>query len=110
VDDITAKENGRLISLTHSKYCCYLVPHLEDLSLTTVKHNVDLHRENSCLIEGQPYAFAVFPQSSKTEGRCERDYLFFSNPIRNAASANEARRLPLPASIASLTAYSLTNT
>jgi hypothetical protein len=52
----------------------------------------------------------MFSQSSKTKGKSERDYLFFSNPIRNAASANEARRLPLPASLGSLTAYSLTNT
>lgn len=33
--------------------------------------------------------------------------LFFSNPIRNAASANAARRLPWPASFP-VTAYSLT--
>ena len=38
------------------------------------------------------------------------DHLFFSTPMRNAASASEARRLPLPASFGSVTAYSLTNT
>ena len=36
-----------------------------------------------------------------------RDHLFFSSPVRKAASANEARRLPLPASPLQ-TAYSLT--
>jgi len=33
--------------------------------------------------------------------------LFFSRPMRNAASAREARRLPVPASFP-VTAYSLT--
>lgn len=33
--------------------------------------------------------------------------LFFSNPIRNPASANAARKLPVPASFP-VTAYSLT--
>ena len=36
-----------------------------------------------------------------------RYHLFFSRPVRKAASANEARRLPLPASLLQ-TAYSLT--
>jgi hypothetical protein len=35
------------------------------------------------------------------------EHLFFSSPVRKAASANEARRLPLPASLLH-TAYSLT--
>ena len=34
-------------------------------------------------------------------------HLFFSSPVRKAASANEARRVPLPASVFQ-TAYSLT--
>jgi hypothetical protein len=50
--------------------------------------------------------------SPKKKGGDQRkeDHLFFSNPVRKAASASEARRLPLPASLLSLTEYSLTNT
>ena len=54
------------------------------------------------------HAFTDMKSMNRYKHRNEREYLFFSNPIRNAASANAARRLPVPASFP-VTAYSLTN-
>jgi hypothetical protein len=46
-------------------------------------------------------------QVNDQETNIRRAHLFFSSPVRKAASASEARRLPLPASLLQ-TAYSLT--
>lgn len=48
----------------------------------------------------QAFEWKPFPQESRAD-------LFFSTPMRNAASANAAKRVPEPASLP-VTAYSLT--
>jgi hypothetical protein len=49
----------------------------------------------------------ALPLEDMSEKKKNNKNLFFSSPIRKAASANDAKRVPLPASFCH-TAYSLT--